>query len=83
MIMRRLLPFFLYLFLCSTTISIAQTEVHIKSNDVTLYGTLQEPNNSTDTVVLIISGSGETNSCLLYTSPSPRDQRGSRMPSSA
>ena len=30
---------------------------------------------------------GETNSdikaCLLYTSPSPRDQRGSRMPSSA
>ena len=26
---------------------------------------------------------GEENSCLLYTSPSPRDQRGSRMPSSA
>ena len=24
-----------------------------------------------------------TNFCLLYTSPSPRDQRGSRMPSSA
>ena len=24
-----------------------------------------------------------TRSCLLYTSPSPRDQRGSRMPSSA
>ena len=24
-----------------------------------------------------------TNACLLYTSPSPRDQRGSRMPSSA
>ena len=23
------------------------------------------------------------NNCLLYTSPSPRDQRGSRMPSSA
>ena len=35
------------------------------------------------------SGSGKTTlgrsiiSCLLYTSPSPRDQRGSRMPSSA
>ena len=29
-------------------------------------------------------GSGIGNiSCLLYTSPSPRDQRGSRMPSSA
>ena len=27
--------------------------------------------------------SKETDSCLLYTSPSPRDQRGSRMPSSA
>ena len=26
---------------------------------------------------------GLTNICLLYTSPSPRDQRGSRMPSSA
>ena len=26
---------------------------------------------------------GEVESCLLYTSPSPRDQRGSRMPSSA
>ena len=25
----------------------------------------------------------ESYSCLLYTSPSPRDQRGSRMPSSA
>ena len=25
----------------------------------------------------------DSNSCLLYTSPSPRDQRGSRMPSSA
>ena len=25
----------------------------------------------------------ENNGCLLYTSPSPRDQRGSRMPSSA
>ena len=25
----------------------------------------------------------ECNACLLYTSPSPRDQRGSRMPSSA
>ena len=24
-----------------------------------------------------------SNNCLLYTSPSPRDQRGSRMPSSA
>ena len=30
--------------------------------------------------VVIVTGAGR---CLLYTSPSPRDQRGSRMPSSA
>ena len=29
------------------------------------------------------NNSGGSNTCLLYTSPSPRDQRGSRMPSSA
>ena len=29
------------------------------------------------------AGIAVTDSCLLYTSPSPRDQRGSRMPSSA
>ena len=33
-----------------------------------------------DTVVV---GAGPGGYCLLYTSPSPRDQRGSRMPSSA
>ena len=31
----------------------------------------------------VIDGIGFLHSCLLYTSPSPRDQRGSRMPSSA
>ena len=30
-----------------------------------------------------IMGAGKFSPCLLYTSPSPRDQRGSRMPSSA
>ena len=29
------------------------------------------------------NGGDQGSSCLLYTSPSPRDQRGSRMPSSA
>ena len=31
----------------------------------------------------ILSWDGQYENCLLYTSPSPRDQRGSRMPSSA
>ena len=34
-------------------------------------------------VVVVISEEEEDLFCLLYTSPSPRDQRGSRMPSSA
>ena len=33
--------------------------------------------------VIAPSFSGKSKDCLLYTSPSPRDQRGSRMPSSA
>ena len=33
--------------------------------------------------VVMIGESGGGKTCLLYTSPSPRDQRGSRMPSSA
>ncbi|NVK52850.1 MAG: alpha/beta fold hydrolase [Flavobacteriaceae bacterium] len=40
--------------------SIAQEEINIKSNDITSYGTLLEPKEKTDVVVLIISGSGET-----------------------
>ena len=32
---------------------------------------------------LITTADCAENACLLYTSPSPRDQRGSRMPSSA
>ena len=34
-------------------------------------------------LVIQVSSSGGAYPCLLYTSPSPRDQRGSRMPSSA
>ena len=34
-------------------------------------------------IILILSCVHKDNNCLLYTSPSPRDQRGSRMPSSA
>ena len=45
-------------------------------------------NNRVDNVIVADSEEiamqvGHTDTCLLYTSPSPRDQRGSRMPSSA
>ena len=33
--------------------------------------------------LLILTGSARVSSCLLYTSPSPRDRQKSRMPSSA
>ena len=33
--------------------------------------------------VFVALHDGDAKPCLLYTSPSPRDQRGSRMPSSA
>ena len=43
--------------------------------------------NRCDTVVEMVEGRDvwyhDVMACLLYTSPSPRDQRGSRMPSSA
>ena len=33
--------------------------------------------------IAIVDAGANLKACLLYTSPSPRDQRGSRMPSSA
>ena len=44
------------------------------------------PNPATKTALmgrLFGNATVDASSCLLYTSPSPRDQRGSRMPSSA
>ena len=37
----------------------------------------------TDAIKILKESAKERKFCLLYTSPSPRDQRGSRMPSSA
>ena len=50
-------------------------------NEIIAY--LQSKNEKTLIVQLYKGLSKSTNTCLLYTSPSPRDQRGSRMPSSA
>ena len=38
---------------------------------------------TTDADTTVTNATSAGTSCLLYTSPSPRDQRGSRMPSSA
>ena len=47
------------------------------------YFGLHESLNATKTKVELMSKDLEENTCLLYTSPSPRDRQKSRMPSSA
>ena len=48
-----------------------------------LFQALDSVNENNFDQLVYIRNQGHTISCLLYTSPSPRDQRGSRMPSSA
>ena len=45
--------------------------------------TPSDPTTVPPIIDLTMCPSSDHNSCLLYTSPSPRDQRGARMPSSA
>ena len=58
-------------------------------NDFALYGMDDLFQSGLDIITKLTNGKthlnldGNTNSCLLYTSPSPRDKRQSRMPSSA
>ena len=52
-----------------------------KTNVETTYGSIAFDTDYDGDVDLLIAR--ESGVCLLYTSPSPRDQRGSRMPSSA
>ena len=47
------------------------------------YSDLSPVNNNMSFTGPVTAANGGPNTCLLYTSPSPRDQRGSRMPSSA
>ena len=52
--------------------------------DLQFDGNVDYQNAGAGFVLLCFEQQGiRENSCLLYTSPSPRDQRGSRMPSSA
>ena len=56
--------------------------VHGYQSDITISGGHFNDNlsNGSGGVIYLY---GHSSTCLLYTSPSPRDQRGSRMPSSA
>ena len=62
----------------SSPITINSGQSQATSN-VTIYGDTTAEDNET----VCIDISSVTNGCLLYTSPSPRDKRQSRMPSSA
>ena len=70
----------------------ALTQVAAKLKKLETESLLSGEADANDCFIEINSGAGGTESqdwaamlerCLLYTSPSPRDQRGSRMPSSA
>ena len=79
--------------LCSNetdAVDLTQFESQITDSTGIFEYSRQEVLNSSDLFISeYVEGSGDNkcielyNNCLLYTSPSPRDQRGSRMPSSA
>ena len=58
----------------------AINEIGIAFGSASLYNTRRENTDGSSTLVIRAVDSA---SCLLYTSPSPRDKRQSRMPSSA
>ena len=56
---------------------------HVEVEPVTQDGTRFYPIPGADKYYPSVTSITSFKNCLLYTSPSPRDQRGSRMPSSA
>ena len=55
----------------------------VTGNDLAAQGLAWMPTLSNDVQAVLATDKVRFQGCLLYTSPSPRDQRGSRMPSSA
>ena len=70
------------LFLSQMNTNMLSSQGTAISEAIELAKTYYNDEEQTNRVLFIISD-GEDHVCLLYTSPSPRDQRGSRMPSSA
>ena len=64
----------------SSTLSIDMTDKLNKSQSYYLNKVMRVKENE---VFSLFNSNGEWEACLLYTSPSPRDLRASRMPSSA
>ena len=58
-------------------------DAHAEVNHELIGDILSGAASFAEDVLAPINWDGDQNPCLLYTSPSPRDQRGSRMPSSA
>ena len=61
----------------------ANTDVSLSVKEGGITGLIGPNGSGKTTMFNSIVGYHPIDSCLLYTSPSPRDQRGSRMPSSA
>ena len=61
----------------------ATTVIVVTTGDGSSGETNGAASQSIDWPAMDAPNEAESDSCLLYTSPSPRDQRGSRMPSSA
>ena len=56
----------------------------LKTAGIPVISEIEFASRFTDAIIVGITGSnGKTTTCLLYTSPSPRDRQKSRMPSSA
>ena len=62
---------------------VAVTNINFKINENEMIGLLGPNGCGKTTTIGMILGLLKPSSCLLYTSPSPRDMRRSRMPSSA
>ena len=60
-----------------------QNQLFLSNGSTNNAGITIAADDGTNDIVTFLQSNQSSDTCLLYTSPSPRDQRGSRMPSSA